>query len=56
MGVGVGEGEGLGPWGREEGVFTCLTLSKLASFHRLVGQVVKAPASRAEDPGFESRL
>ena len=24
--------------------------------HRLVGQVVKASASRAEDPGFESRL
>ena len=23
---------------------------------RLVGQVVKASASRAEDPGFESRL
>ena len=24
--------------------------------HRLVGLVVKATASRAEDPGFESRL
>ena len=24
--------------------------------NRLVGQVVKASASRAEDPGFESRL
>ena len=24
--------------------------------HRLVGLVVKASASRAEDPGFESRL
>ena len=24
--------------------------------YRLVGQVVKASASRAEDPGFESRL
>ena len=27
-----------------------------ACFHRLVGLVVKASASRAEDPGFESRL
>ena len=26
------------------------------SFHRLVGLVIKASASRAEDPGFESRL
>ena len=25
-------------------------------FHRLVGPVVKASASRAEDPGFECRL
>ena len=28
----------------------------LHSAHRLVGLVVKASASRAEDPGFESRL
>ena len=26
------------------------------TLHRLVGLVVKASASRAEDPGFESRL
>ena len=30
--------------------------SSSSVFHRLVGLVVKAPASRAEDPGFESRL
>ena len=28
----------------------------LSSLDRLVGLVVKASASRAEDPGFESRL
>ena len=28
----------------------------LSLFNRLVGLVVKASASRAEDPGFESRL
>ena len=28
----------------------------LGCFYRLVGLVVKASASRAEDPGFESRL
>ena len=28
----------------------------LLFLHRLVGLVVKASASRAEDPGFESRL
>ena len=28
----------------------------LMSIYRLVGPVVKAPVSRAEDPGFESRL
>ena len=27
-----------------------------AAFYRLVGLAVKASASRAEDPGFESRL
>ena len=31
-------------------------LHGLVSFNRLVGLVVKASASRAEDPGFESRL
>ena len=31
-------------------------LESLRFFHRLVGLVVKASASRAEDPGFESRL
>ena len=30
--------------------------SGLVSLDRLVGRVVKASASRAEDPGFESRL
>ena len=30
--------------------------NSLSSLNRLVGQVVKASASRAEDPGFESRL
>ena len=30
--------------------------SQLTGEHRLVGVVVKASASRAEDPGFESRL
>ena len=29
---------------------------RLSSLYRLVGLVVKASASRAEDPGFESRL
>ena len=29
---------------------------KLSDLHRLAGLVVKASASRAEDPGFESRL
>ena len=28
----------------------------LKAIHRLVGLVVKASASRAQDPGFESRL
>ena len=28
----------------------------LPLFYRLVGQVVKVSASRAEDPGFESRM
>ena len=31
-------------------------LSGVFCENRLVGLVVKAPASRAEDPGFESRL
>ena len=31
-------------------------LSFSPCFGRLVGQVVKASSSRAEDPGFESRL
>ena len=30
--------------------------SLIHAIHRLVGLVVKASASRAEDPGFESRL
>ena len=29
---------------------------QFVEFHRLVGLVVKASASRSEDPGFESRL
>ena len=33
---------------------SCITLYHMN--YRLVGLVVKAPASRAEDPGFESRL
>ena len=33
-----------------------LSTAKSASEDRLVGLVVKASASRAEDPGFESRL
>ena len=33
-----------------------LRLSALVNYHRLVGLVVKAYASRAEDPGLESRL
>ena len=55
-------------WGDEEGdggerVFVYLPLSSCMSFSRrppcadrLVGLVVKASASRAEGPGFESRL
>ena len=31
-------------------------LRVVSFYHRLVGLVVKASASRAEDPGFESRL
>ena len=31
-------------------------IPKEDTLHRLDGQVVKASASRAEDPGFESRL
>ena len=31
-------------------------LDTVSQSHRLVGLVVKASASRAEDPGFESRL
>ena len=33
-----------------------LVLDLRFTFHRLVGLVVKASASRVEDPGFESRL
>ena len=37
--------------------FAALTLKRQApDSHRLAGLVVKASASRAEDPGFESRL
>ena len=38
--------------------FSCVTSSESSTVvcHRLVGLVVKASASRAEDPGFESRL
>ena len=39
--------------------FVLCSLSSFCSLHptdRLVGLVVKASASRAEDPGFESRL
>ena len=35
-------------------LLVCLFICLLVN--RLVGQVVKASASRAEDPGFESRL
>ena len=36
---------------------SCYLAITTASFtHRLVGLVVNASASRAEDPGFESRL
>ena len=35
-------------------VFVCLI--PFSDVHRLVGLVVKASASRAEGPGFESRL
>ena len=34
----------------------CFTMSMFHRVCRLVGQVVKASTSRAEDPGFESRL
>ena len=33
----------------------CLQVNKAVCFHRLVGLVVKASASRAEGPGFERR-
>ena len=42
-------GGGGGAW------HTC-HCNKVPDLHRLVGLVVKASASRAEDPGFESRL
>ena len=34
----------------------CLTLSVIVCTDRLVGLVLKPSASRAEDPGFESRM
>ena len=37
-------------------VLNNLSLPQLVNVHRLVGLVVKASASRAEGPGFESRL
>ena len=37
-------------------VGTSMNVEQPESQDRLVGLVVKAPASRAEDPGFESRL
>ena len=37
-------------------VSVCLSLSLSLSHNRLAGLVVKASASGAEDPGFESRL
>ena len=33
-----------------------LVINRLLVYDRLVGLVVKASASRAEDPGFDSRL
>ena len=36
-------------------VFTPITITTTNSTNRLVGLVVKASASRAEGPGFESR-
>ena len=39
------------------GYFHCYLLCwRVCAGNRLVGLVVKASASRAEDPGFESRL
>ena len=52
-----GEGGGGGVGGRRERerrVHVCDSI--LSSLHRLGGLVVKASASRAEDPGFESCL
>ena len=46
------EGGGGGGGAKKEGI---MNLSSLF-FDRLVGLVVKASASRAEDPGFDSRL
>ena len=37
-------------------ILLLLLLWQFGRGHRLVGLVVKASASRAEDPGFESRL
>ena len=37
-------------------LFVCVTKCHFSDEDLLVGLVVKAPASRAEDPGFESRL
>ena len=37
-------------------IFLCVLLRTHGFSHRLVGLVVKASASRAEGPGFESRL
>ena len=44
-------------WNCEESCWRrILHVHTVRSRHRLVGLVVKASASRAEDPGFESRL
>ena len=58
-GKGLARGNGVGEaicWGMCWGVReTALLLSRPRTTHRLVGLVVKAFSSRAEDPGFVSR-
>ena len=47
----------MGGRGKGEGVCYTVPHTDCSSFqNRLVGLVVKASASRAEDPGFESML
>ena len=56
VGVGSGVGGRRLTLGARRPKTTFISLVSFCSAYRLVGLVVKAPVSRAEDPGFESRL